>query len=782
MTIANEKTLRDLEFDRVRSLVGSYASSSLGEEAVAGLLPIDDRETIEEAMGGVREAVAFLNRHGRFSLGAVSDLVSLLERARETSVLDAEQLLAVRRSLEATLEVRDVLTADDEDGRLARLGRRLSEQTPLLRSLRVAIDEGGELRNDASPELARLTRELGTLEKRVNRRLQSVIDRHPELLSDPVVTFRKGRLVLPIRSGSTGAMSFVVHDRSATGQTLYAEPTDLVPDNNRITETASAIRDERARILRELTEKVCEREAALRRDRAILAHVDSLFARAAYARDRGCSFPQFGERVVLREARHPLLPREHVVPISLALGGTRRMAVITGPNTGGKTVTLKTVGLFSLMVQAGIPVPASPDSEVMIVSRVRSDIGDEQSIEQSLSTFSAHMRNLVSLLAEADRDTLVLLDELGAGTDPQEGAALGLAILDALLAREALVLVSTHLTPLKYFAIRHPAVTTASMEFDAASLAPTFRVVDGVPGRSNAFLIAQGLGLPQPLIDRARSFLSQGEIRADDIIDELQRERRLLEARRREAERARDEADRREREAREQVEAFAADREATLSARSRDTERFLRESQREAEEIVARLRAENREGAASAHAKRLASMREELASRRKTRAVDTGGRLSADDLRPGTAVYIRSLEANGRVQSAAADGEVVVDMDGVRVRTNVADLAAPREDSRRRPPPRSPRLPFAPGQVPLELNVRGMTINEALRELERYLDRLLRADIQTARILHGKGTGALREAIRGYLASLTYVASYGSPPPNQGGDGVTTITMRAESP
>ena len=457
------------------------------------------------------------------------------------------------------------------------------------------------------------------------------------------------------------------------------------------------------------------------------------------------------------------------------------MVVITGPNTGGKTVTLKTIGLLALMTQSTIPIPASPDSELVIASKIRSDIGDEQSISQNLSTFSAHMRNIVSLLEEADAETIVLLDELGAGTDPQEGAALGLAVIEALLESEAIVAVSTHLTPLKYFAIRHPAVKTASMEFDVESLSPTYRVIEGIPGRSNAFVIAQQLGLAADRIDRARSFLSQGEIRADDILDELERERQAMRRHRESAERDRADAKRMREEYDRKLSEFEREKEGALSERFKGFDRFLRDGQRRLEEILAAANAGATPEETRADLREVAGLREgAIEQQTSAERLVRDEALSADALKPGALVYVRSVAADGRIVQIGAQGRVTVDLDGVRVTTGAEDLApsqgrkpAAVPTKKKRSRVRRPR----PGRVPLQLNVRGMTVSEALRELDGYMDLLLRADIRRASILHGKGTGALRDAIGAYLGSCSFVSSYGLAPPNLGGEGVTEFEL-----
>ena len=781
--IVNEKTLRDLEFDRLKAIVSEHASSSLGEDEVRRLAPTADREAIERGVAEVGEAIDYLSERGRFSLGGVRDLLPTLERAKEIAYLDGEEFLEVLGTIDGMLIVRQRLVDQETWPLLRAMAERLTAGGEAFgRRIRGTIDERGGIREDASPKLSELSTRRRTLERRVEQRLQSLIDRNPDLISEPVITRRRGRLVVPIRSGAIGSMEFVVHDRSGTGQTLYAEPTALVTENNALSELDEEIRAETRRILRELTEALLDGEAAFLRDRAILGHVDSLFARASYAVAHRCAFPQFGHRVVLRDARHPLLPTDGAVPISLSLGRDAKMVVITGPNTGGKTVTLKTIGLLTVMVLSAIPIPASPDSELRIVSRIRSDIGDEQSISQNLSTFSAHMRNIVALLDEADADTIVLLDELGAGTDPQEGAALGLAVIESLLESEALVAISTHLTPLKYFAIRHPEVKTASMEFDVKSLSPTYRVIEGIPGRSNALLIASQLGLPSDRIDRARSFLSQGEIRADDILDELERERQAMRRHREAAERDRAEANRLRETYEQQLADFERGKRDALSVRFKEFDRFLRDGQRRLEEILTAARTDGAPDETRAGLHEVASLREaSVAKGTDAQRFVRGGTLEPGAIETGALVHVRSVEADGRIVQLLGQERVTVDLDGVRVTTGIDDLGPPRGKPTEPSPSTRVKLRRSnPGRVPLQLNVRGMTVSEALRAVDEYLDRLLQADIRRASILHGKGTGALRDAVGAYLGSCTLVSSVRFAAPNLGGDGVTEFELVAE--
>jgi len=776
MTVASPKTLHSLEYDRLKELLKNFCFSSLAKQAIDVLEPTDDPVLIEQGIAETREAMSFLEQTSNFSLGGVRDLTPMFHDIKKHVSLNGEELLVILRTIEATRGIRDQLTSQNKLALLCRLAERLSIPKRLAQQIYDTIDENGEIRIDASPALARLTRKKQTLEGEIQHKLQSLIDRNPDLISEAVITRRSGRLVIPIRSGATGAMKFVVHDRSATGQTLYAEPTSLVPENNAIAELESSIREERLRILRELTQEVRSAERLLLRNQAILTHIDFLFTRASYAAVHRCAFPKLSDSISLIDARHPLLTEDKVVPISLSFGDDARMVVITGPNTGGKTVTLKTVGLLTLMVQSIIPIPASPDSELAIVSRIRTDIGDEQSLEQNLSTFSGHMQNIVDALSVADSHSLILLDELGAGTDPQEGAALGLSILEELLEKKAFVAVSTHLTALKYFAIRRAAVKTASMEFDVSTLSPTFRVVEGIPGQSNAFVIAHRLGLANGIVERAHRFLSQEQIKTEDIIRDLQRTRQDMLHHRKQLQRELSSAEELKETYNQRLASFEQAKVEELPTRVRKLDSFLRQGQERIEKLLGTINANRPEQEIRDEYQQITGLRQSLKREEEefTASQKEGELIVPEDLRRGGIVYVRSVQADGRIIHVSQKGRVSVEVDGIKLRTNVSDLAPARGTLKTKP--RSSRLQL-PEQdhISLQLNIRGMTISEALPRVEIYLDRLLLTDIKRASILHGKGTGALRDSVRDYLSSYSSVKSYGPATPREGGEGVTTF-------
>ncbi len=761
--VVNPRTARDLELAKVLAGVARFAASSLGAEAVRALVPRADREALAREYALVAEMDQALQEG--FSIGGVHDLSPLLDEARERATLAADGFVTVAATLTALSEIREALSAARLPG-LTALGERISDQTELLRAIWRAVDERGEIRDDATPKLGELNRELRALTDRITDFLRRYLDRNRDLVQDPVITQRGGRFVVPLKAGARGP-SIVVHETSASGQTLFAEPGPVVELNNRLRETAEDIRRERMRILVELTAKLLAEEGHLRRDLAVLSRLDGLYARARYGQAVRGALPTLVEdgQIELVDARHPLLG-EQAVPVSLKFGRAKRVAVITGPNTGGKTVLLKTIGLLTVMAQCGIPIPASPRTVLTVFPKVRSDIGEEQSIEQSLSTFSSHMTNIVAILRDADDRTLVLLDELGAGTDPQEGAALGLAILERILELGTTAAVATHLTPLKHFSVSHPGVLSCSMEFSLETLSPTYRVQEGVPGRSCALEIARRLGLPEALLERARGSFTSGEIRAEEIIAELERERGAARRLRANLELERETLARLRAEYEKRLAALKEKKAEALGQELARLEGEIRAARKELSELIAQARvaetAEERRG--------ILRRVEELAAEIPARPSPVRRPIPIE---PGAPVRVRATGKVGTVLWVDGD-RVGVDVRGRRVELS-ADALEPAEEEIR---PRALAPILGPvGEVSPELSVRGLTVAEAEREVTVWLDRLLRAGISTGRIVHGKGTGTLREALHAYLRRAPYVKGFHLAPPSEGGDGVTIVEL-----
>lgn len=799
VSTVNERTLRDLEFKQVLAQLRERAASPLGAEAIGHLTPTADLSANQRELSRVGEMMRAVKEEG-LSLGPMADLEPVLERARETTSVSGEDFLQILKTLESARRLKGGIDALEQAYQeLARIADRIRIFRELEGAIRRSFDGEGELREDASPRLRRLSHRKRTFEDRVEDRLKAFLEapEYAGLIQEPLVTRRSSRLVIPIKSHAKRDLDCVVHDRSDSGQTLYVEPRVVVEDNNRIRELESEIRDEKIRILRELTEKVQRESGDIRETLRALRILDSLYARARYAHDMGGCVPRLnGEgRVRIMRARHPLLDPETVVPIDLSFGDRYQGALITGPNTGGKTVTLKTVGLFTLMAQSGIPVPAEPESELSVFETVRSDIGDEQSIQQNLSTFSSHMKNIVGILGEIGPRSLALIDELGAGTDPQEGAALGIAIMNRLLEVGARLAVTTHFSALKHFAYQHPGLKTCSVEFDVQTLQPTYRLIEGV-GSSNAFIIAERLGLEAEMVSEAKGALSEGAVKAEEIIRLLEQERVALSEERAHLERERREARARQR----QYESSLRDLEA-------DVEGELRDELRELRQRVKGTRAELERALASARRGREEEIRAELKRLQRTKgALEAAEERALRPDREGLAPTLESLQEGTRVRVEALGGKVgsvlqvsdedriEVDINGLRVEVELEDIsladAEPGEEQargRRREGRRGASVEVLPaadaGPSPglnLELDVRGFTVSEALRAVDLYIDRLVVNDVHNAAIIHGKGTGKLRREIRDRLTQDSRVKDFHPAAPHEGGDGATIVELTAQ--
>lgn len=762
MGVLNERSARDLELDKVLAIVASYSASALGRGAVIGLRPSADPGWIRREfslLSEMEEAV----RAG-FSLGPLHDLRPLFDEAHEHGILPPEAFLPIAETLSTAADIAQALGHPRHPG-LAGLAGRLSDQTALLTRIWRVLDDRGEIRPDATPKLGALFSARQGVIQEIQDTLRRFLERHRERVQDPVITRRGGRYVVPLKTGAR-ALGVVVHETSGSGQTLFAEPAEVVPLNNRLRELEEEIDREKHQILLELTGLFLAGAEEIGRDLEVLSYIDSFYARARFAQAWNAVVPKMEEgRVELWEAQHPLLSGR-AVPISLSFGEEKPMVVITGPNTGGKTVTLKTLGLFCALFQAGVPVPAGARTALPVFAKIRTDIGEEQSIEQNLSTFSSHMRNIIEILAEADEWTLVILDELGAGTDPQEGAALALAILEHLLALGCVTAVATHLTPVKLFAVTHPRILSCSMEFDLETLSPTYRVLLGVPGQSSALLVAERLGLPKELVERARAKLTAGEIRAEEIIAELAQERALARKLRVNLEVEREALRKLRQDYEGRLQALREKRAEALDRELLRLEEELRAARKEISELISQART-----AESVAARREILRRLEAVAERLPEPPSPG---SPPKKRVGVGEPVRVVPSGAVGIVRAVEGEVAeVEVRGRRVTLPLSALA-PAEV-----PPKPPSGPVVspPPKVELEVSVRGLTVEEALRRVDLWLDRLLRAGFTSGRIIHGRGTGTLRQAIHAHLRTLPFVRDFHLAPPAEGGDGVTVVEL-----
>jgi DNA mismatch repair protein MutS2 len=791
------KTLSVLEYPKILARLATYCDFSASKELALALEPTNSYDLALSRLAETSEARRLLAVQ-EVGVGGARDIRPAVDLAARGGVLEPQQLLEIKATLISCRELKKTLEKKASDyPHLAEIALGLPQTYGLVEAISRVLSERGEVLDSASEKLARLRREIKTTHDRLMGRLQRYLTELAPKLQEQIITQRDGRYVIPLRAEFKGQVKAIIHDQSASGATLFVEPLPIVEINNQLRELQLQERDEERRILAELSAQIGQHHQELIYGVENLAALDLAFAKAKYAEELKASEPILrplapakGQKASepptfkLLRARHPLLDPETVVPIDFNPPAGTRAVVITGPNTGGKTVALKTVGLLTLMAQSGLHIPAQSGSELPFYRSVYADIGDEQSIEQSLSTFSGHITNIIRILKNADEYSLVILDELGAGTDPQEGAALARAILSHLLARGITTLVTTHHPELKTFAHATVGVVNASVEFDLKTLRPTYQLTIGLPGRSNAIAIAQRLGLDPEIVAAAKSEIHPDEQRADKLLDDIRKERNRLARERQKLEKSR----------------------AKLEAQAQELQKRLEKIEEERREILAKARAEG-ELEVEILKQNLASLKAQLKKARQplealkaveqkvealedkiTQPVErqpaemtiaaVGGQTLAP-FSPGDRVLVSTLNAEG-VISALGESEAEVQVGSLRVRARLSDLKRkgeagaavqheePLEVSARYQPKTSPGI---------ELDLRGQMAEDALEILDRYLEQAYLARLPFVRIIHGKGTGALRQAVRQALRGHPHVRSFEDGDPREGGDGVTIAKL-----
>lgn len=777
--------LDTLEFDQVLAKLERHCSFSLAAERALELGPASDRSTVAYLLDVTRQAYDLVETRPTFGVGGVRDIREQIGRASLGSILSPTDLLAVLDTVSAARAMRRNFRRIEQslEGNaypaFSEFVDHVADLPNLEDDLKRAIGENGEVLDTASEDLRRIRQQLRNAHSRVVDRIRRYLSStdHAPALQELIVTTRDGRYVVPVRADRRSQLRGIVHDTSASGQTLFVEPYEVVDLNNRWRELQAAERHEVERILSWLTEQVAREDESLLTTLDAMAAIDLALAKARFAVADRLNQPIVPEegtrRVVLHQARHPLLDRRIVVPIDVQLGVDFRILVITGPNTGGKTVALKTVGLAVLMAQSGLFIPADPGSELSVFDGIFADIGDEQSIEQSLSTFSSHMTRVIATLKSVTSQSLVLFDELGAGTDPQEGAALARALIAELLDVGCLAITTTHYSELKSFAYMTPEVENGSVEFDLETLSPTYRLLIGIPGRSNALAIATRLGLPQRVLERARAYLDPETEHVDALLSEIVARRNAAEAASREAAQDRRSAEAALREAEQQR--AVAQREALLE---------IEEELAEARAAIRRLERMPAETPVPEARKQATAARKELeeATRqvRQTQRKRQPALLSQQTLRLGDTVSLTTLGGEGEIVGFSPDGlEADIQMGAFKLRQPIDDL---RKIKKARQPSSAPRISTPPPRqrVDMELNLRGQRAAGVEKELDDYLNDAYLAGIPWVRIIHGKGTGALREVVRQFISGHPLVTHFETPLPNEGGDGVTIVHLREQ--
>ncbi len=793
-----ERTLRVLEFNKIKDMMKPLALSEPARELIDKLTPSSDLATVELWQQETEEASVILTYVGSHPMTAFEDVRQYLRLAEIGSALSMKALLAIAAFMRAGRVARSALATDRENTPyINSLAGGLNSFRQLEEDIEAAIISEDEMSDRASPELYELRRRIRTANDRIRDKLNSYIHNPntQKYLQDYIITVRNGRYVLPVKAECRASVPGLIHDQSATGATLFIEPMAIVEINNDLKELMGKERQEIERILMAFTQQIAPECDSLRSNLDILAQLDFAFAKALLSRGMRGVQPKLNDRGYLRiiRGRHPLLDPDKVVPSDIWLGAEFTTLVITGPNTGGKTVTLKTVGLFTLMAQSGLQVPAELGTELAVFDNVYADIGDEQSIEQSLSTFSSHMTNIVSILADVTPNSLVMFDELGAGTDPTEGAALAMAILETLLRDKVRTLATTHYSELKEYALAHPGVENASVEFNVQTLRPTYRLSIGIPGKSNAFEISRKLGLPEDIIAEASQRLSRDQVRFEDVISSAESQRQIAEKERELAQQAREEMQRLRDETDRQRAELERQRESMLRKARDDARRVLMNAQRESEQIISELKKQRAAGAASLKEHELAAMRTRLqsgideVSPMAAQAPDAGKPLKT--VKPGDFVEISHLNTTGTVISAPnARGEVQVQAGAMKLKVPLSSLRAakpPKQEKSKWTPARGKDSSHATANISIrdrsvstETDVRGMNLEEAIMAVDTYLDNAALQSYGEVYIIHGKGTGVLRAGIQDHLRRHPLVKSFRLGKYGEGEDGVTVVTLK----
>lgn len=791
----NQKALRALEYPKIIQQLTDKASSSMGKELCRNLVPLTNIEEIRSMQAQTKDALTRLFQKGSISFGSVKDVRGSLKRLEIGSTLGISEILAICSLLENTNRVKAYARNDRSDGipdSLDGMFQSLEPLTPLSSEIRRCILSEDEISDDASSTLRQIRRSMKQANDRIHTQLGSLVNGSARnYLQDAVITMRNGRYCIPVKAEYKGQVPGMIHDQSATGATLFIEPMAIVKLNNDIRELELQEQKEIEVILASLSEQIALDREAIRIDLQIMVDLDFIFARASLAMDMNASEPIFNEegRIHLKKARHPLIDKKKVVPIDIRLGQEFDLLVVTGPNTGGKTVSLKTVGLLTLMGQSGLHIPALDRSELALFQEVYADIGDEQSIEQSLSTFSSHMTNVVSFLNKADCHSLVLFDELGAGTDPTEGAALAISILSHLHEQGIRTMATTHYSELKVYALSTKGVENACCEFDVETLRPTYRLLIGVPGKSNAFAISSKLGLPDAIIEKAKEQISEQDESFEDVLTSLEESRVTIENERQEIQQYKTEIQSLKEKLEARQEKLEEQKERILRQANEEAHSILREAKEYADQTMKLFHKFQKD-----HVDTAAVERERQNLRKKMSKAESGlvlkpgtkkpeKQLNPKDLRLGESVRVLSMNLNGTVSSHPdSKGYLFVQMGIIRSKVHISDLELVDE-----PVITNTRLQkTGAGKIRMsksatispEINLLGKTVDEAVAELDKYLDDAYLAHLKSVRVVHGKGTGALRKGVHNYLRRQKHVDSFRLGEFGEGDAGVTIVEFK----
>lgn len=796
----NKKTFKVLEYPKIIEMLRQQAGCVMAKERIAELAPYTDIRKIREALQETSEASRAIVAKGNAPLGQIYDIGPALHFSRKGGTLTMRQLLQVLYNIRVASNMVTWFKSDlPELPILMGMAEVLATFPRLADNIDRCIISEDEMADSASPELRNIRRGIVRQNEAIRNRLGQIISSsdNKTFLQDAIVTMRDGRYVVPVKAEHRGRIPGIVHDQSSTGATIFIEPQVIVNLNNELRELELAEKAEIERILAELSGAVAEHFHDLVNNQKLLTEMDFIFAKGKLSVMMEADAPTMNESglVNLKQARHPLIEKKKVVPINVAVGGSEYTTlVVTGPNTGGKTVTLKTTGLLAMMAQSGLHIPALPSSQLPVFQKIYADIGDEQSIEQSLSTFSSHMKNIVEVVEKTGDDTLVLLDELGAGTDPTEGAALAIAVLERLRFAGATTIATTHYTELKKYALSTKGVENASMEFNVETLSPTYKLSIGIPGKSNAFEISKKLGLPEEIIDRASALIERGDIEFEDVISAIEADKKRAEAERDEAIALRVAMEKQKAELERQQKLLEKQKKEIIANAREEARIMVREAKDTAAEVQKELKELAKLDSLGERTKRFDKSRKKLkekedkyAERKTIREVNNDNPVSAADLKVGDRVKLLTLDQNGEILSLPDEkGNLMIQVGIMKMSANLKDLMLINDGTKKKkvPQPKSSSGKYGSMykekamNISVSCNVQGQNLEDACMNVEKYLDDAYMAGLKEVTVIHGRGEGILKDGIRNMLRRNKLVASYRKGGYNEGGEGVTIVKLK----
>ena len=789
----DQRTLRVLEYHKIMSMLEEYALSDMGKTLIREIDPSSDISVVKEMQDETSEAHSILTFIGSSPMDIFPDIQTTLHKAKIGSVLSAGELLRVGLVLRLSGRIKEEIAEyphPDNIPIILDMVERLQWHKTLMDEIFRCIESEDRISDYASSHLANIRRRIQRTNEKIKERLNSLIHspQFQKFLQEPIVTIRNERYVVPVKQEHRGNVRGMIHDQSASGATLFIEPMPVVEANNELRELMLDEQREIEKILLELTMKVQSFHETILSNLKILARLDMIFAKADFSRSYNGIRPEVVPKpcISILNGRHPLIDRDQVVPITIGLGQRSKTLIITGPNTGGKTVTLKTAGLFVLMTQSGLHIPADYGSQMGIFEGVFADIGDEQSIEQSLSTFSSHMVHIADIVQQADDRSLVLFDELGAGTDPTEGAALAMAILDFFREKGICTMATTHYSELKVFALTQEGMENASMEFDVETLRPTYRLLMGIPGKSNAFEISRRLGLKEELIDNAKEFLSQEDIHFEDVLSDMEKNRVKAKEEREEARTYLDEIQRMKSELEKRESYIRENEQKAIQKAQQEARKILRQAKEQADSILREMRELALESQEQEQRRAMEQARDQLKNSLNKVEEAIGDTLKPSqslikppkNLKPGESVYIANLDQKGQVLSVSDQGEEAQVQVGImKINVHISNLRRVDQEPKTKGT-RSTSMSIKNRAISMELDLRGQNLEEALVNVDKYLDDVFLAGLKEVVLIHGKGTGVLRSGIHQHLKYHPHVGSFRLGKFGEGESGVTIVELK----